>query len=230
MGLVGLLLNIATAGAQTNAEVHVLGQMRRMFTEHDLGPHVELAALTKNPHLYALGPVAGLQGEITVLDGEVFVSVVVGGKPTLTLDTNVSSIFLVYASVPAWESSELPPSVRDDKDLAALLQRRLPRNTRSAFLVRATALAARYHIQNYRGSAADLTHEAHENAKVFYQLTNAPVQLVGFFTNCEADGGSFVHVGQTTHIHLLSAAPKSMGHLESITFAPGAKLLLPQAP
>lgn len=61
-------------------------------------------------------------------------------------------------------------------------------------------------------------------------MTNAPVELVGFFTNCEGDGGTFVHMGQTTHIHLVSKDRRHMGHLESIQLAPGAKLLLPQAP
>jgi acetolactate decarboxylase len=230
VGLAGFFLSTLTVGAQTNAVVHVLGEMRRMFMEHDIGAHVELAAITKIAHVYALGPVAGLQGEVTVLDGQVFVSTTAGGKPTVALDPKIMSVFLVYASVPAWESSELPANVRDEHGLAAFLENRMPKNTRCAFLVRATALAARYHIQNYRGRAEDLTHDAHESAKVFYEVTEIPVELLGFFTNCEADGGSFVHLGQTTHIHLISADRKNMGHLESITLDFGARLFLPQSP
>src|SRR5438105_3382775 len=58
----------AISAGQTGTEVHVVGEMRRMFTAHDIGPNVELAAITKSNHVYALGPLAGLQGEITVLD------------------------------------------------------------------------------------------------------------------------------------------------------------------
>ena len=43
IGLVVFLASTMVAGAQTNAEVKVLGEMRRMFTEHDIGPHVDLA-------------------------------------------------------------------------------------------------------------------------------------------------------------------------------------------
>ena len=53
--------------------------------------------------------------------------------------------------------------------------------------------------------------------------------MVGFFSNREEDAGSFVHQGQTTHIHIISSDRKSMGHLESITLAPGATLFLPEA-
>jgi len=87
--------------------------------------------------------------------------------------------------------------------------------------------AARYHIQNYTGKAEQLTHEAHDRAKVFFEIANTPVELVGFFTNREGDGGTFVHMGQTTHVHLILRDRKDMGHLESVKLAPGAKLLLP---
>jgi hypothetical protein len=109
------------------------------------------------------------------------------------------------------------------------LQSQLSANTRSAFLVRGTALRAQYHIQNYQGEAKNLTHEAHDKSKVLYDLSQTPVELVGFFTNSEEDGGSFVHQGQTTHIHIISEDHKFMGHLESVILAPGAKLFLPKA-
>src|SRR5437899_960751 len=64
--------------------------------------------------------------------------------------------------------------------------------------------------------AKDLTHEAHDKAKVMYGVSDIPVELIGFFSNREEDAGTFVHHGQTTHIHLLSEDRKSMGHLESI--------------
>ena len=198
-----------------------------MFTARDIGPNVDLAEVNRNPHLYALGPVAGLKGEITVADGQVFVSKANGQKPIVTIDPNVKSVFLVYASVPGWRSVDIPESVRTEKDLATFVESQLPRDTRSAFRVEGNALTARYHIQNYKGSAKALTHEAHDAAKVFLELTNVPVELVGFFTNREGDGGSFVHMGQTTHIHIISKDRKQMGHLESITLGPGAKLLLP---
>ncbi len=198
-----------------------------MFTERNIRPNVDLAKVNTNAHLYALGPVAGLKGEVTVLDGQVFVSKATGAQPTVVLQPKVKSVFLVYASVPAWRSMALPTNVVAELALATFLQKTLPANTRSAFLVRGTALSARYHIQNYQGKAKELTHEAHDQAKVFYDLAETPVELVGFFTNHDNDGGTFVHRGQSTHIHLLSADRKHMGHLESIRLAPGAELLLP---
>jgi len=225
--LIFLLLPFSTLSAGANSDVRVLGEMRRMFTARDIGPNVDLAGVNKDPHLYALGPLAGLKGEVTVSDGQVFVSKANGKKPIVTIEPHVKSVFLVYVSVPAWRSVDIPESVRTEKDLAMFVESQLPRDTRSAFRDEGNALTARYHIQNYQGSAKALTHEAHDAAKVFLDLTNAPVELVGFFTNREGDGGSFVHMGQTTHIHIISKDRKQMGHLESITLGTGAKLLLP---
>src|SRR5437016_2306932 len=226
--LLSLFLILSTLSAGANSDVHVLGEMRRMFTARDIGPNVDLGEVNKEPHLYALGPLAGLKGEITVSDGQVFVSKANGQKPIVTIDPQVKSVFLVYASVSAWHSIDIPESVRTEKDLATFVESQLPRDTRSAFRVEGNALTARYHIQNYKGSAKALTHEAHDAAKVFLELTNKPVELVGFFTNREGDGGSFVHMGQTTHVHILSKDRKQMGHLESIKLGPGARLLLPR--
>jgi acetolactate decarboxylase len=199
-----------------------------MFMAHDIGPNVDLSKLIREPHLYALGPVAGLKGEVTVVDGQVFVSTANDGHAAVKLDPGAKTVFLVYASVPAWRSITIPTNVVSETDLATFLERSLFAKARTAFLVRGIATRARYHIQNYQGQAEELTHEVHEKAKVYFELSDTHVQLVGFFTNREDDAGSFVHPGQTTHVHLISDGHKAMGHLESVTLAPGAILFLPE--
>ena len=220
-------LALSTPIVALTSEVRVIGQMRRMFMAHDIGPNVELRKITQEPHLYALGPLAQLTGEITVVNGQVFVSRANGNQAIVTPDPAAKAIFLVYASVLAWRSITIPTNVATEMDLPTFVERSLPAKARSPFLVRGTALRAKYHIQNYHGKAQDLTHEAHDKSKVLFELSNTPVQLVGFFSNLEEDAGSFVHQGQTTHIHIISDDRKSMGHLESVMLAPGATLLLP---
>jgi alpha-acetolactate decarboxylase len=224
-----LALAISASAAVPTSEVRVIGQMRRMFVAHDIAPNVDLRNIVREPHVYALGPLAPLKGEVTVVDSQTFVSEPGERQAIVSLDPAARAIFLVYAVVPTWRSISVPTNVGSERDLATFIDRSLFAKARSAFLVRGTALSAQYHIQNYRGRAEDLTHEAHDEAKVLYELSNTPVQLVGFFSNREEDGGSFVHQGQTTHIHIISDDRKSMGHLESITLASGATLLLPQA-
>src|SRR5438445_11675643 len=103
--------------------------MRRMFMAHDIGPNVELGRSKWEPHLYALGPLAGLKGEVTVSDGQVFVSKANGKKPVVTIEPHVKSVFMVYASVPSWRSVDIPESVRNEKDLATFVETQSTRNT-----------------------------------------------------------------------------------------------------
>jgi len=147
-----------------------MGEMRRMFTAQDIRPNVDLAKMKEDPHLYALGPLAGLKGEITVVDSAVFVSKASGNQAVVTQDPNAKAVFLVFSSVPAWRLITLPTNVLSETDLAAFLQNLMSAETRSAFLVRGTAARGRYHIQNYHGKAKDLTHEAHDKAKVFFEF------------------------------------------------------------
>ena len=219
---------VAYSSLNKGSEVHLIGEMRRMFMAHDIGANVELRTVLKEPHVYALGPLAGLKGEITIVDSQAFASKANPGQAIVILEPDAKAIFVVYATVPAWRPVAMPTNVVNESELASFLEHSLPANCRSPFLVRATALSARYHIQNFEGKAEDLTHEAHDKAKVFFELSNTSVELVGFFTNRDGDGGTFVHQGQTTHIHLISGDRKSMGHLESITLAPGARLFLPE--
>src|SRR5215471_8973967 len=93
-----LLLAISAFTAPA-ADVHVLGEMRRMFTAHDIAANVDLTQISSTPHLYALGPMAGLKGEITALDGEIFVSQVAAARPSVAVDPRTKAVFLVYALV-----------------------------------------------------------------------------------------------------------------------------------
>src|SRR5215471_7533537 len=144
-----LVLPLATQAE----EVHVSGEMRRMFTAHDIGANASLARVNTNPHLYALGPMAGLKGEITALNGDVFTSQVIGNRPSVTINPETKAVFLVYAFVSKWRTIDITPNVSTESDLAAFVEKQLARDMRSVFLVNGLALSARYHIQNYQGAA-----------------------------------------------------------------------------
>jgi hypothetical protein len=60
----------ATATAQpTPVEVHWWGSLREMMHQGRVEALVELAAPLATPHLYAIGALAGMRGEITTRDG-----------------------------------------------------------------------------------------------------------------------------------------------------------------
>jgi len=99
------------------------------------------------PQPIAADIVSLVKGEITVMDGQVFVSSANGKQAVVALDPNAQSVFLVYASVPEWRSVVIPTNTVSEPDLAAFLQSQLSANTHTAFLVQKTAVRAQYHIQ-----------------------------------------------------------------------------------
>ena len=80
--LLAIIAGPLTSKAAGDADVRVIGQMRRMFMAHDIGPNVDLQDVAKQQqHVYGLGPLASLKGEVTIVDSEVFTSQVKGDMP-----------------------------------------------------------------------------------------------------------------------------------------------------
>src|SRR5262245_9506661 len=104
-----LLLTIAlgaTASAATRApEVRSFGALKEIIHQGRLEGRTRLATAMSRPHGYALGSLAGLDGEFIVLDGKAYLS-----RPdhkggvvnSLSASGADSAALLVCASVKAW--------------------------------------------------------------------------------------------------------------------------------
>ena len=72
MAVVAGILIPAMADAEETGGYWVkhVGQMSDVMMRKDYSAHMDLSTLKGIPHLYALGPAEGLNGEITIIDGE----------------------------------------------------------------------------------------------------------------------------------------------------------------
>src|SRR5262245_13717178 len=75
---------------------------QRQVLAGDLTPRADLRHLARVPHLYALGPLAGLQGEVTVIDGTPLITTLPGGVMRVEQSFAHRACFLVHAEVPRW--------------------------------------------------------------------------------------------------------------------------------
>ena len=105
---------MATTGAGTG--VRWAGALRAVLAG-DVASHVSLERLAGLAHLYAVGPVAGLRGEITVVDGRPYVSQVEDGRIVVDPTFRHEAAFLVWAQIARWYDLDIPDTMLDDRGL-----------------------------------------------------------------------------------------------------------------
>jgi acetolactate decarboxylase len=216
-------------GASESGGVRWVGEMHKAVHEGDTGGKVALASLLATPHLFAIGPVAGLRGEITVIDGAPSIGLVGEEGPLVSARAEVDAAFLVWAREPRWVRLVIPESIRTEQDIETFV----PQAAKEAGLTSDEPLPFR--IEG-RADRVDLHviwqdkdtppgKEAHEKAKVPAVILGASVAIVGFWS--PSHRGVFTPAFSDIHMHVVSGDGRSTGHVESMRLAPGAVLMLP---
>lgn len=228
---VGLAVLAALSIAETQAtEVRTAGEMRRVMREGDLSASIDLRELASVPHLYAIGPLEGLRGEVTIWDGTPSIARVRDGAVETLSSFAFKASFLVYAEVPAWHEVPVPAEVVDARQLEAFVAQAASRNgvdPKQAFPfgLRASATRAAFHVVD-KADDSPHTPEKHESVKVPFGIADTPVRLIGFYSDHHQ--GVFTHHDSNIHVHVITQDGRQSGHLESLELGPGAVLLLPK--
>ncbi len=217
--------------AKTKFAVKWAGALRNVHQGLDFSGTIALPPLAELPHLYAVGPLEDLLGEVTIWDGKALISRIKDG--TLKIDNVLSNkaCFLVYAQARAWKRIKIGSSVILS-EVDGVIKKQATKcgiktNRPFPFLIEGTAKNARYHVMNRTDSSPPAPGpSAHEQAKVRFTIKNMPVQLLGFYS--EHHQGIFTHHSSFTHVHVKTKDGKNAGHLEDMQLEPGALLLLPK--
>ena len=207
------------------------GALRNVHQGLDFSGKIDLALLADLPHVYAVGPLEELRGEVTIWDGKPLISRVVNQQ--LQVDNNFSgkACFLVYGQAGVWKKTKIatPLNLAEIDDVVKQVATKYGINTEQPFpfLIEGTAKSARYHVMN-RTETTPPTRGAstHEKAKVHFTITDRPIRLLGFYS--EHHQGIFTHHSSFVHMHVITQDDKSAGHLEELQLEQGARLLLPK--
>lgn len=235
------LLGCATIGNHSTAgdprpwdgEVRVHGALRAMFHEGQTRAMVTLDALLPNPDLYAVGALADLSGEVTVVAGKAYLSYPeeAGAMRTeTTLRTNAAATLLVLSEVPAWHGIVTERVIRFeelDEEIAKLATAAgMSLDERFPFLMEGNFDDLRWHvIDGRRLTAGGASHHDHLASAAKARLDRASATLVGFYS--ESDQGVFTHMGSKTHIHCALDEPLSTGHVDHVIIPVGTTIKFP---
>jgi len=190
---------------------------------------VALAELKRFEHLYGLGPLEGLKGEISVFDGVPLIARVIGDEIVVDADSGVGACFLVYTDAASWRWTTMrSPLLGGEEESTvprlAAEHDRPPDGAPLAFLLRGLAVTLVFHVLDKRDG---LPHSParHEQAKVRRTLRQREVEVIGFHST--AHRGVFTPADSNVHMHFRSIDGRASGHVEQLDLASGWALGLP---
>lgn len=205
----------------------IIGAMKRVMWSGELQGNISLDTISK-PHVFGMGPLAYLRGELLLWDGTVYTARVAdNGAAKVDIDPKVEAPFFAYAHVPNWTEVSIPDSVYNMQQLESYIAALFPERTAySMFRLEGLVDSTVIHIVNLpEGSTVRSPQEAHKG-KVSYTHTNAHVQILGFFSRNHQ--GIFTHHDSFLHLHLITSDRSAMGHVDALHWTPGSMKLLLQ--
>jgi len=156
---------------------------QRDVLANDLRGHVALDMLSAATHLYALGPLEGLRGEVSIFDSVPSIARILGDTIATERTWKARACFLVWADVSDWTWRLLDPAPPDLDALEgplAVLAREAGHDTEEPlpFVITGTSVEMTLHVLDKRDG---LPHDAerHEQAKVRRTLRGEAVEPSG---------------------------------------------------
>ncbi|MDH3628715.1 MAG: hypothetical protein OES25_13800 [Acidobacteriota bacterium] len=216
-----------------NGDVQTYGALRGMFHEDQTGEMVALSSLLPDTELYAVGALADLAGEVTVIGGEAYLSYPdeAGGTRTeQTRQSDVGATLLVVTAVPSWRDvvteHAIPFDELDDAIAKLATVSGMDLDGRIPFLLEGTFDDLQWHvIDGSRLISGGSSHKDHQAASVIERRDRASATLVGFYSS--SDQGVFTHMGSKTHIHCVLDEPLSSGHVDGVVIPAGTTVRFP---
>ena len=207
----------------------VIGAMKNVMWKGELKGNIFLDTIANKIHLYGMGPLEGLKGEIMIVDGKCYVSKFETDKTAIvTEDYKVRAPFFGYANIEKWDTLTLPPNIENIEALDNYLLQIQGKDQKPFFFtIEAEVEKANIHSMNLPDHVkVNSPQVAHELGQKDYSIKNRKVILVGFFST--AHQTIFTHHNTYTHIHLMTTDFKMMGHVDELKIKNGtAKLFLP---
>ena len=226
-------MNSCSISSDKEVEVHYYGALKNMMHKGDLSAKVTLDELKDMNHLYALGAVDNLKGEVLILDGVPSVSYVEGNDSSkiMMLDNSFEkkACLLVTASVEQWESIIIPNTVITYEDFEVFVEEIAIENGVNTvepfpFMIEGFIKSFDWHIIDWSVGDTEHSHDNHIHSGLYGTLENQAVEMLGFYS----DKHHTIFTHHTTNMHVHVKSDKAIGHADSFTLGKNMILKLPK--
>jgi len=210
-------------------ELSFVGSQRHTIMTGDRAAHLDLRTLKSRPHLYGVGPIEGLRGEITIVDSRPSLARVGADHLVhVTESYEAGTPFFVWAEVSTWHTQELPNEVRSYTELEKFVGEAGARAGLAQafpFMMTGRPELIDFHIVNATPDTPPGM-ENHQKIQIPFALHGQDATFVGFWSNQHQ--GVFTPMGMNMHIHFQTLDNKVSGHVQGLTLAHGPTLSLPK--
>jgi acetolactate decarboxylase len=240
--LIAVAAYAAIVGAKKEGLVEYVGAQKDIFKTGKAASVVSLEDLVGHKGLYAIGPIDGLDGEITIFDSKPYITQVRGNDYTLDKTFKHGAFFLVWSDQAKWQDVPVPASIKGYRELQLFVKEQAQKagidvTKPFPFLMAGTPAEIKWHINVDRTEGKPLTKELFAKSKQPLVVTNEPVDILGFYS--EHHAGVFMTpfvpaikegsgMENALHMHLVSKTSKAAGHIDDITLGNEMVLRLPK--
>lgn len=211
-------------------EVKYFGALKNMMHKGDISAQVDLSDFENTEHLYALGAIENLKGEIQIFDSKSFNTSVIDSSLSFDNSFDKKATLLVYASVDKWKSISIPDNIVNYEQLEDYIKKSAEENNINInkpfpFLIEGTAKSFDWHVINWKDGDTEHSHQKHINSGLHGTIENREVDLLGFYS--DSHHAIFTHHTTNMHIHVKTNDNKIAGHVDGLILGAGMILKLP---
>jgi alpha-acetolactate decarboxylase len=200
--------------------VHHNGALMNLMSGN-LEATVSLDSLQTLPHLYALGALENLKGEIQIFDAASYVSKKdVFNKVKIEPTFDHKAALLVYAQVPEWSDAiplnEFTIDSQLEKQIkTAALANGINVEKPFPFLIKGKPSLLSWHVINWKDGDKVHTHKKHQESGPRGTFENEEVEIIGFYS--EKHKAVFTHHSTFLHMHFKTDFKDGIaGHVDAV--------------
>jgi len=197
----------------------------------DVSAKVALSEYAEVEHLYALGAVENLKGEIQIFDGLPVNSYVEDGVMKFDSSYGKKAALFVAAAVEEWRAFQVPDGIvtkEEFEDFVAktALENGIDVSTPFPFLMEGVVKEANWHVINWKDGDMEHSHEKHIASGLNGAVEDAAIEMLGFYSN--SHHAVFTHHTTNMHIHMRMADGIIAGHVDDLKLGKNMILKLPK--
>lgn len=242
-----LVLGVATAALAQSFNVETFGNFKHMMQSGNTAAQVKLQNIRQSKGTWGVGALAGLKGEIILVDGNMLVTPGsdIQGKTTASKSTD-EAVLWASAEVKQWQQVTVPKNMSQAEFEAFVVQQakllNLNLDQPFPFRVQGNYTHLIWHVVTGEKDASNTNsshqqdhsaasshaggHANNQSGQKIFRNPTLTGNLVGMYSG-KALEGVISHPGERFHAHFIDSALSASGHVDQYNVQSGAALFLP---